>query len=256
MRAHRLGALGAAAGLLALVVTGCAPEQPAPVSSTAAPSHSAPRPTPSGGSSSASPVETGCSPTDETTPAGAVTRQTIDVDGDGRADTEWIAPGESSGVRFGVTTASGATFSYSVDTGSPVAPAGFVVTLNGAQSISLLSVGREAFEHVITDCGFVQPTNLQGQPYTFDLENLRGHGTGVGCVDNSLVGFQATPTGNDRYTVRRTVIELSENGDAARNGETTTVGTGLSADDPRVVMAQSVTCGEATVSSSGVTLEG
>ena len=51
----------------------------------------------------------------------------------------------------------------------------------------------------------------QGEPFQFDLENLRGNGTGVGCSDlghgRHLVGLQALPDGAG-YTVRRTEIDL------------------------------------------------
>ncbi|MEK0877767.1 hypothetical protein OSI39_25410, partial [Mycobacterium ulcerans] len=54
----------------------------------------------------------------------------------------------------------------------------------------------------------------QGHPFLFDLQNLRGHGTGVGCSNmcdgRRLVGLQALPDpdNNWRWTVRRTEVDL------------------------------------------------
>lgn len=249
MRLLRASVLAASVCALTLAASGCTGETAATSSATPPPDESQPRPTPS---SPASAAGTGCAPTGETTPDGAVTRQTIDVDGDAQPDTEWIVD-EAGQIRFGVTTASGATFSYDVDTASPIAPAGFVSALDGERMISLLSDGREASVHVIVDCSFAQPTNLQGEPYTFDLQNLRGHGTGVGCVDGSLVGFQARQTGAE-FTVEQTVIELSADGRSARNAETS-VTEGLAADDPAVQRAQTVSCADDSLDSSGVSLQ-
>lgn len=249
MRLFRASVLAASACALALATSGCTGESAEPSSPAPSASESQPRPTPSAPASAAG---TGCAPTENATPVGAVTRQTIDIDGDGQPDTEWIVD-ETGQIRFGVTTASGATFSYDVDTASPIAPAGFVSALDDERTISLLSDGRQASVHVIVDCSFVQPTNLQGEPYTFDLQNLRGHGTGVGCVDGSLVGLQARQTGA-QFTVEQTVIELSADGGSARNGEASAT-EGLPADDPAVHRAQTVSCGDDSLDASGVSLQ-
>jgi hypothetical protein len=185
-----------------------------------------------------------------------VTASTIDVDGDGSPDTEWIAQIDTV-TRFGVTTASGATFSYDVNSASPVPRGGFVARLTPTRVISLLSDGRGAYLHTIVNCAFVEPTDSQGKPYTFDLQNLRGNGTGVGCipVDGSLelVGYQAV-TANGTSTVKQTVITLNGAGTIASNGATTAVATNVPSTDPIVATASAVTCGEVTIPSGGVIL--
>jgi hypothetical protein len=199
----------------------------------------------------------GCPPTPGTTaPANAVTASTIDVDGDGSPDTEWIAQ-IGTVTRFGVTTASGATFSYNVTSASPIPRGGFVARLAPDLVISLLSDGRGAYLHTIDRCAFVQPTDTRGQPYVFDLQNLRGTGTGVGCVpagnDLALVGYLAT-TSNGTVTVTQTVIRLNVAGTIARNGTITIVARNVPSTDPIVATATSVTCGTVTIPSGGVSL--
>lgn len=185
-------------------------------------------------------------------PAGAVTKATKDVDGDGKADTEWIALVNEQ-TEFGVTTASNATFSYDVSSASPIARGGFVSKL-GSRFISLLTDGRGAYVHVIASCKFVQPKDSKGVPYTFDLQDLRGNGTGVGCVSGNLVGYLAKGDGST-FTVTQTIVRLSADGTTASNGATSTIATGIVASDPRVKTAESVTCGDDNVASAGVGLQ-
>ena len=72
--------------------------------------------------------------------------------------------------------------------------------------------------------------------YTFDLQDLTGHGTGVGCSKGYVVGFQATK-GTSGYTVKQTQMLLNTTGSVASNGPTTTVVTKAAASDPRVKTA-------------------
>lgn len=173
------------------------------------------------------------------------------MDGDGKADTEWIARVDNQ-TEFGVTTASHATFSFAVSSASPIVPDGFVSML-GSRFISLLSDGRGAYVYVIADCTFVQPKDSGGAPYTFDLQNLRGNGTGVGCVAGTLVGYLAKTDGGS-YIVTQTVVNLSADGATASNGTVSRIATAAAASDPRVTTAQSVTCGDDTMASAGVAL--
>lgn len=186
-------------------------------------------------------------------PRGATAKTTIDVDGDGRPDTEWLSL--DGGLRFGVTTASGATFSYALNTASPASRAGFVARLNGNQIISIADDDRAAYIHVVEDCAFVQPKDPQGVDYTFDMQNLRGNGTGVGCSDGALVGYQATSTAAG-FTVEQTVVNLGQNGSLATNGATSTVATDAPSDTPLVEAAQTISCGTVTVANGGVVLDG
>jgi hypothetical protein len=194
----------------------------------------------------------GCPPTPgNSVPAGAVTKATQDVDGDGRADTEWIAR-VNGRTEFGVTTASHATFSYEVSSASPIAEGGFVSKL-GSRFISLLSDGRGAYVHVIVNCSFVQPKDSKGAPYFFDLQDLRGNGTGVGCVSGNLAGYLAMGDGST-FTVTQTIVTLSADGATASNGAISKIAIGVEASDPRVKTAESVTCRQDNIASAGVAL--
>ena len=86
----------------------------------------------------------------------------------------------------------------------------------------------------------------------FDLENLRGHGTGVGCSDlgdgRRLVGLQALQDGA-QWVVHRTEIDLD--GNRAGIGRSDTV-TADSAQDPAVTSAQTISCGDVTITGDGV----
>ena len=108
------------------------------------------------------------------------------------------------------------------------------------------------------DCRLQTVLDNQGAPFLFDLQNLRDHGTGVGCSDlgpfstgRHLVGLQAleSPPDTGQWTVRRTEIDL--NGTLATIGQSDTV-TAISAQDPAVTSAETISCGDLTISKDGV----
>jgi hypothetical protein len=207
-------------------------------------------PSSSGGSAA------GCSSSSGSQPAGAVTRPTIDVDGDGRPDTLWIAKGPSAdgGVPFGITTAAGGTFSTTIRSASPVARSVLVADVTGkGELIALASDGRQVLLYGISNCSFVPEMNAQGQQYAFDL-GFTGFGTGVGCVDangdgtTDLVGLKYEPETNGTGTIQRTIIEL--NGPQARNGATDTVPVTRASEADE---AQTVSRGDVTPADDGVT---
>jgi hypothetical protein len=241
-------------GILATSVIVCALAGCAPRGTSSSPTPHSPAATSPSPTKTAAPPTPGCPSTPGTaTPAGAVTRATIDVDGDGRVDTEWLS--DSGALRFGVTTATGATFSYALNTASPAPREGFVAKLNNKQTISIADDNRAAYIHVIKDCAFVQPKDSHGTDYFFDMQNLRGNGTGVGCSDGTLVGYKATKL-SAGYTVKQTVVDLNLSGTVATNGSTSTIVTGAASSDPRVLAAQTISCGTVTVANGGVTLGG
>jgi hypothetical protein len=179
----------------------------------------------------------------------------VDVDGDGRPDTEWIAtnPDASGGVPFGVRTASGAVFQATIDSASPIARTVMFADVTGhGEIIALASDGRQVLLYAVSGCQIIPEKNLQGQQYAFDL-GFTGFGTGVGCVDadrngtTDLVGLKFVPEPQGEGTIQRTIVTLK--GPNARNGATDTVPAGNAnlADE-----ARSVTCGDRTLSADGV----
>jgi hypothetical protein len=199
----------------------------------------------------------GCAATGSGTPAGAATAPAIDVDGDGRADTAWLAGATGGERRFGVTTASGATFSTPFNSASPIAASALVFEPDGqAPAYALVSDGRIGSLWLVADCRISKVVNVQGDPYTFDLGGFTGYGTGVGCIDadgdgkRDLVGLLAESTDASTTHITRTIIELD--GDHAANGAKDEITAHSPADDVATESARSVTCGDLTLDGDGV----
>lgn len=227
---------------------------PAPTTSTAtttgAPSSAPPTATPT----TTTTARTGCAPTDDTTPASAVVAEVVDVDGDGREDQGWITGGADR--RFGITTASGATFSAAIDSASPE-PASAVVqrVQRDELPIALVDVGREALLYSLSDCAVTPVQNAQGEPYTFD-RGFGDAGTGVGCTSDGgvlrLAGLNAVSADDGAtFDVTRTFVDLSSDGRTATNGEAEQVATGAAKDDPVVTTAQEVSCDDLVAGQDG-----
>ena len=171
------------------------------------------------------------------------------MDGDGRADTEWIAssPAADGSVLFGVTTAGGGTATAGISSASPVARSVLVADVTGAgEFIALASDGRQVLLYALSDCTIVPVHDPQGDQYAFDL-GFTGLGTGVGCVDvdgdgvHDLAGLQADTDGGG-YTATQVVLD----GPAARNGASTHVA--ATGDE-----GHAITCGDLTMTDDGVT---
>ena len=195
---------------------------------------------------------TGCPAGGGGVPAGAASRETIDVDGDGRPDTMWLNSAAGP-VAFGYTTASGATFSAQVGFAGGSQPNALTARL-GAEGPILAFVGNSRVVNLLTvsGCSVVPVTNPQAQPYTFDL-GFAGNGTGVGCVDVSgdsaleLVGLNVLrDAAGQPSSITRTVIQVT--GTTAANGATAQVPLTPEA----LASAQSVSCGEKTYANSGL----
>jgi hypothetical protein len=186
----------------------------------------------------------GCAPNSATAPAGSNVVTVTDVDGDGRNDQAWLSPG--AGREFGITTASGATFSIAIDSASPV-PASAIVNLVQTEKlpIALVDLGREALLYSLAGCQVQPVANAQGQPYTFD-RGFAGVGTGVGCTGPSLdlAGLNAVQDADGTFTVTRTFVTLDADARHATNGSPEQVATGAAENEPVVTTAQEVSCGE------------
>lgn len=199
------------------------------------------------------PVTQGCPAGGTGVPAGSASRQTIDVDGDGRPDTLWLVTAAAP-ARLGITTASGASFETPLTFAGGSLPSGLVadVTGDGTQIIAFGFNSRVVDLLRIVNCGFAVVTNPEGQPYTFD-RGFTGFGTGVGCIDangdgvRDLVGLNVVRNAAGQPgTITRTVVTLQ--GVSAANGQTYTVPVTPEA----LASASTVSCGDATVDSAGV----
>ncbi|MEN0130212.1 MAG: hypothetical protein AAGC49_12285 [Brevundimonas sp.] len=196
----------------------------------------------------------GCPPTDATTPQGADVVETVDVDGDGRADQAWITGGAER--TFGVTTASGATFSAPIDSSSPERAAAVVQLIQKEEiPIALVDTGREALLLSLTDCAVTPVQNAQDQPYTFD-RGFADQGTGVGCTDVDgvlrLAGLNAVSADDGAtFDVTRTFVDLDAEGRHVTNGEPEKVATGAGKDELVVTTAHEVSCGDLVAGNDG-----
>jgi hypothetical protein len=201
--------------------------------------------------SSGTPTAAGCAPNSATKPAGAISHPTIDVDGDGVADTEWIA--NSPVLEFGVTTASGATFSYPLATASPAGREGFIAQLNDHRIVSLVDDNRAAYVHFFVNCAWVETKHPNGTPYVLDFNDVAGTGSGVSCSLGYVESLQAVNSGGS-YTVTQTPVDLNVDGSRATPGAPVAIATGVPATDAHVKLAQEISCGTVTPSSGGVSL--
>lgn len=174
------------------------------------------------------------------------------MDGDGRADTEWITT--TPLLEFGVTTASGATYAFPLATASPAAREGFIARLNDHRIVAIVDDNRSAYVYFFVNCGWVETKHPNGTQYVLDFNDFSGTGSGVGCILGYVNSYQLKNTGTG-YTVTATPLDLNGTGSIANPGATTTVVTNASSSDPRVKVAQEISCGSVTVASGGVTVD-
>jgi hypothetical protein len=178
----------------------------------------------------------------------------VDVDGDGRADTGWLA-GQAGGSRqLGVATAAGGGDAVTIDSASPNVLTLLAVDADEQPPVELfVSDGRTVELWAFADCRLAQVTDPQGEPYLFDL-GFRGTGTGVGCRDTGdgrqLVGLNITDDDGTVVDWSRTVIE--RDGLQASNGPTDEGRFRRPADDDAIELLHTVSCGDMTIDEDGI----
>ena len=241
----------ALAGLVLLAGCSSGDDDPAAAPATTPQTTTASTPPPATGSpgSTVGGAAAGCPPTGFAL-TGTVNRPTLDVDGDGRADTEWIAPQPTGDgpTRFGVQTASGDAITANLQSASPLPRSLLVADVTGdGELVALTSDGRAVQLWAVSDCQLVPVQDASGEQYAFDL-GFTGYGTGVGCLDvdgdgvRDLAGLLA-----DGTTVTQTAIDLA--GPRAANGTSRTV---EDAPADQLELARSVSCGDLALAADGV----
>lgn len=150
----------------------------------------------------------GCASTTESMPRTSFTASIGDVDGDGRADTEWALIG-TRGMRWGVTTASGATVSHTIAYASGGSRSVSIGTLSSGQTVALPSDGHTSNLYVLRDCRWVAP-EVAGTKRPFEFSTPYGDpfdAVGGACVGGRLYQVYSDPTasGAERSGVRATI---------------------------------------------------
>ncbi len=200
----------------------------------------------------------GCASGGGTPPPGAATRQISDVDGDGLPDTLWVGKWQSADGAMsravGILTASGANSDVPISSASPIPLRALAIDVQDGHQV-IASLGRSAPLYAFADCrlqSVLEDRAGRGRPFVFDLENLAGNGTGVGCDDfaegRHLVALQVLGSGG-QWTVRRTEIDLD--GTLASTARSDSL-TATSEHDPMVTTAQTISCGDLTIDQDGV----
>lgn len=186
----------------------------------------------------------GCRATGGGIPAGADTSEIEDVDGDGLADTQFYS--ESHPFHYGIHTASGATAVLGDDLAGPGGHYGWSARLANGLVVTVLDDSRSATLHAFIDCRFVTTFAPDGEPFRVHLKGFGDHETGISCGvrDNGrqLVRMLALNTGDGMHDITRTVVQVSEDGTRAWDGDTSTWGTGVPASDERVKRAMTSSC--------------
>lgn len=220
-----------------------------PTAETTAPTSSSTLP-----SRTTAPPTTGCTDGQPDIPDGAGTGEVVDVDGDGRRDTAWLAGDPGGGRLLGVRTAGGGGDVTEISSASPVGLVVLVVDADEKPPAELLvSDNRTVQLWAFADCQLQPVIGPDGAPYLFDL-GFRGTGTGVGCVgtgqERELVGLNITDDDGTDVKWSRTVIELD--GLRATHGETVTGSFHQPDDAGAIELLHTVTCGELTIDQDGV----
>ncbi|HEY0374667.1 MAG TPA: hypothetical protein VGC94_07710 [Amnibacterium sp.] len=229
----------AALALLGTVLTSCsAPNDPGPSptatallaspSASAAPAPPTPTAVPPTAPASAPPVVgAGCPRTAATMPAGVASARIVDVDGDGHGDREWarILPGGT--VRFGITTASGATVSAEQQFAGGGDRTVVVGRLASGVVVAIPSEGRDSPLWSFVRCvlhpvaGTYDPqVSIGGGRFVFYSADDAG---AVGCLHGELEGFHSIDAGRDRVTFTAVEVTVSADGLHATTGATRTV---------------------------------
>jgi hypothetical protein len=253
------------AALAVLALAGCTPEAPPTPTTTATaagPTPTAPAPAVDTAPTDAAPTPAsarGCTPDGAARPGDAAAAIDGDLDGDGRDDSVFYSRGSAL---FGIATASGAVLTVSDPLAGPGRHTAWAAPVSGGAVVMVLADGRGgdlySLQRSGATCAIRPVLNAQGDQYRFDQEDLRGHGTGVGCraQDGALQlgGYDARPVGADpnRLKVTFTRVTVAADGTTATNGAMTVVAASAPSGSPTVLIARDSTCASAPiVGSSG-----
>ena len=203
----------------------------------------------------------GCPATTGSIPAGATSGASLDVDGDGRDDTQFVGKQDSmSNQLFGLSTASGATFSSTYGNANRSTRLLFVLQVAGQTVAVMNASGRSSEAFIVTGCSLVPVTNADGTEFDFSDAvagpggGMDAAGYGIACATlpgaggPSLVGIHSyySQYGQLQKIVKNQVVITGHvamvTGSSTNNAPT----------DADVKEAQSISCAAGAISSSTV----
>lgn len=208
-----------------------------------------PTPTATTTPTTARPASAGCAPTTGNgIPAGADTGRIADVDGDHRPDTEWAVLVGGT-IRFGITTASGATVSGSAAFAGGGDRTFVVGNLANGVAVVIPSEGRTSDVLTFTDCRLQQTEGrnpaLPSVGDAFTLYSEGGGGSAM-CVDGVLYALSTESDGGTFANVLTQRVLVSADGARASfSGAKETLATHLDAAALRPY--EGVSCGDSPV---------
>lgn len=191
----------------------------------------------------------GCSNGRTAIPTGSATRRIGDVDGDGRADTEFLTAKRP--YRYGIRTAAGGVYTISDVLAGPGRHRAWEVGTDGQGRAIVIDDGVNATLQEFRGCRIVRKLNRDGQPFLLGLAGSGGPNTGVACNDLNggilINASRAVRRSDGRYDIKWTTVQLAEGGTGPDTvmldpSQTLTRWHGLSATSTRVAQARTSHC--------------
>lgn len=191
----------------------------------------------------------GCSNGRTTIPTGSATQRIGDIDGDGRADTEFLTAKRP--YRYGIKTAAGGIYTIDDVLAGPGKHRAWEVGTDGQGRAIVIDDGVNATLQEFRDCRIVRKLNRDGQPFLLGLAGSGGPNTGVACNDLNggilVNAARAVRRSDGRYDIVWTVVQSATAGSPTDvvmldKTQTFTRWHGLAADSTRVKQARTSQC--------------
>ena len=195
----------------------------------------------------------GCTDRGADVPAGAARTEVFDVDGDGKADTEFLTT--SAPFRYGIETSAGGV--YTADVALPargVHSAWITPTDSGFADAVVVDDGSTAVLLSFHECRLRTIRTTDGAPFTMPLRRSDERSTGVACTNQNggtLIAAEETRRRDDgTYDVFQALVQFARASKPSAGEDQAGLDdfapparyTGLAADDPRVVQASGSFC--------------
>jgi hypothetical protein len=166
------------------------------------------------------------------------------VDGDGLSDTQYFS--EYPVFQYGISTASGATFSEASGLAGPAKHSGWSARMENDVVLTVIDDGRSARVLAFVDCAFVIPVSDAGEPLRLSLGGRGAGFTGLACFTDTggrwLYGMVATRQDSGLTTITRAEVGVNASGTNLRIEPAETVAVDVADDDPQARAAMLSSC--------------